>query len=271
MRFAALCLGAVVSPARPPGPGLRTSRLPEQGGGGCGGRGRRGLRAVCTEVLLPGKAWSHPCLPASFPCRPVLGSPLRPLLPLPLWEELNFPAASAMSGEDQLFKVDGRSELGRAFTLEAPRQGSGCLGEVSLRAGGPAASSIRDTPKGRRAFHVLLDQRAGRGSCCLSGPHAWTARAAKLVQMPPNTCHVCGSREASAAQRPQRPAGGQLCSPEAPGVQQVVSSAAPEPPASSRYPALQPRSPWRPAGVQLSCACSAPVSHSSGQHFTFSA
>lgn len=105
-----------------------------------------------------------------FPCHPVLGSPLRPL-PLPLWEELDICAVSAMSGEDQPFKVDGRSELDRAFTLEAPKQESRCLGEGSLRAGGPAASSIHDTPKGRRAFRVLLDQRSGREVLRHSDPH----------------------------------------------------------------------------------------------------
>lgn len=77
------------------------------------------------------------------------------------------------------------AELSWAFTLEAPRQGSGCLEEGSIRAGGPAASSIRDTPKGRRDFRVLLDQRSGWGSSCHSDPHAWTARAVKLIQIPP--------------------------------------------------------------------------------------
>ena len=105
-------------------------------GGGAGACVRSALRSCSlgrpgrTRVFpLPSRAAPSWGLPCALCCHP------------PLWEELNFPAVSAMSGEDQLFKVDGRSELGRAFTLEAPRQGSGCLGESSLRAGGPAASS----------------------------------------------------------------------------------------------------------------------------------
>lgn len=51
---------------------------------------------------------------------------------------------------------------------------------------------------------------------------------------------------------PERP-----LQPSAPSVQQVVSSAAPKPPVSSRWLALQPRSPRHPAGIQL-CSPGAP-------------
>ena len=215
--------------------------------------GRPGRTRVFPLPSRAAPSWGLPC---ALCCHP------------PLWEELNFPAVSAMSGEDQLFKVDGRSELGRAFTLEAPRQGSGCLGESSLRAGGPAASSSRDTPEGRRAFQVLLEQRAGRGSCCLSGPHAWTARAAKLIQMPPHMqclrlprglCSpappVSSRWSALQPRSPRRPAGGQLCSPRAPGIQPVSSSAAPEPPVSSSGQLCSPGAP----GVQQVSSSAAPA------------
>lgn len=111
-------------------------------GRGAGGCVRSALRSC--SLGSPGRTRVFP--PPLPDAAPSWGLP-RPLLPLPLWEELNFPASVCNVREDQLFKVDGRSELGRAFTLEAPEAGSGCLREGSLRAGGPATSSIVTPPR----------------------------------------------------------------------------------------------------------------------------
>ncbi|XDB53554.1 hypothetical protein AB1E18_007071 [Capra hircus] len=139
----------------------------------------------------------------------------------------------------------------------------------------PALPAGRGTALGGRARIArapsgpsACSEPTGRAARSVGGAHAVLGNGGRARSRPAlrgiggsfnSRCSgdVCGFREASAAQRPRCPAGGQLCSPRAPGVQQVVSSAALAPPASSQYPALQPWSPRRPTGGQL-CSPGAP-------------